>query len=323
MNRRKRLATAIVLATLAAIGVTTYLKFNRDLTHAREHALRDSRVIDTRCGPIEYQETGTGDPLLMIHGSGGGHDQGIAFARNLIPSNVRVIAPSRFGYLRTPRPNDASPEAQADAHACLLDALGVDRVAVFGGSAGSPSALQFAIRHRARTSALILIVPITYKPIDVAASAPEISDRYDRILSKFLASDFLYWLGLQVARDQIFRYVLATPPELIAAASSEERARVNSLAEEVLPVSLRAAGLLDDTKLGKSLKPYALETIAAPTLIISARDDGFGTFANAQYTAQRIAGAKLVGFETGGHLLVGREREARSAIADVLSSLAK
>ena len=34
-------------------------------------------------------------------------------------------APSRFGYLRTPLPSDASPAAQADAHSCLLDALGL------------------------------------------------------------------------------------------------------------------------------------------------------------------------------------------------------
>jgi 2-hydroxy-6-oxonona-2,4-dienedioate hydrolase len=61
----------------------------------------------------------------MIHGSGGGHDQGMAWARPLVQQGVRVIAMSRFGYLRTPRPADASPEAQADAHACLLDALGI------------------------------------------------------------------------------------------------------------------------------------------------------------------------------------------------------
>jgi len=46
------------------------------------------------------------------------------------------------GYLRTPMPADASAAAQADAHACLLDALGIRRAAVMGGSAGAPSALQ-------------------------------------------------------------------------------------------------------------------------------------------------------------------------------------
>jgi pimeloyl-ACP methyl ester carboxylesterase len=51
---------------------------------------------------------------------------------------------SRFGYLRTPLPADASAAAQADAHACLLDALGIRRAAIVGASAGAPSAMQFA-----------------------------------------------------------------------------------------------------------------------------------------------------------------------------------
>ena len=63
---------------------------------------------------------------------------------------------SRFGYLRTPMPVDASAAAQADAHVCLLDALGIRRAAVMGGSAGAPSALQMAIRHPDRVSALVL-----------------------------------------------------------------------------------------------------------------------------------------------------------------------
>ena len=54
-------------------------------------------------------------------GSGGGHDQGMAFAAKLANNGIRVIAMSRFGYLRTPMPADASATAQADAHVCLLD----------------------------------------------------------------------------------------------------------------------------------------------------------------------------------------------------------
>jgi len=122
--------------------------------------------------PIEYQEAGVGVPLLAVHGSGGGHDQGMAFAGALAQQGIRVIAMSRFGYLRTPMPDDASAPAQADAHVCLLDALGIRQTAIIGGSAGAPSALQMAIRHPDRTSALVLLVPLTYKPPTQADSAP-------------------------------------------------------------------------------------------------------------------------------------------------------
>jgi pimeloyl-ACP methyl ester carboxylesterase len=84
-------------------------------------------------------------------------------------------------------------------------------------------------------------------------------------------------------------------------------------------VGARAAGRRHDTRLGKRLGPYALETIRAPTLVVSARDDGFGTYAAAQYTASRIRGARFVGFDHGGHLLVGHDVAVRDDIVKLLA----
>jgi pimeloyl-ACP methyl ester carboxylesterase len=95
---------------------------------------------------------------------------------------------------------------------------------------------------------------------------------------------------------------------------------VNDLADRILPVSLRAAGLRDDTGLGKRIGRYALESIRVPTLVISARDDGFGTYVGAEYTARQIAGARFVGFEDGGHLLVGHDDAARAEILRLLAA---
>jgi pimeloyl-ACP methyl ester carboxylesterase len=310
-----------VVAALAAAALAVWLRFKGDLRLAAERAAQGSAVVSTRCGPIEAQQAGDGIPLLMIHGSGGGHDQGMAWARPLTQQGVRVIAMSRFGYLRTPQPADTSPEAQADAHVCLLDALAIGKAAVMGVSAGGPSAMQTAIRHPERVSALVLVVPIAYKPGTAADSAPPVSDDKDALLLRLLGSDFLFWTALHMARDPLIRHLLATPPEQVAAASEPERARVNDLAERILPVSGRAAGLRDDTRLGKRLGPYALEAIRAPTLVISARDDGFGTYAAAQYTASRIAGAKFVGFEHGGRLLVGHDAQVQVEVVKLLDRL--
>jgi 2-hydroxy-6-oxonona-2,4-dienedioate hydrolase len=315
----KRMWTFAIVGTLVLIvGFVIRSQFESDLAVAKQRAAQGSVVVNTRCGPIEIQQAGQGIPLMMIHGSGGGHDQGMAWARPLVAKGVRVIAMSRFGYLRTPRPIDASPEAQADAHACLLDTLEIAKAAVMGVSAGGPSALQMAIRHPERVSALILVVPIAYKPDTVANSAPPISDDEDSLLLRLLGSDFLFWTVLRMAPDSLVRHVLATPPEQVARASVSERDRVNDMAERILPVSVRASGLRDDTRLGKIIRPYALETIQAPTLVASARDDGFGTFAGAQYTASRIPRAKFIGFENGGHLLVGHDDEIQAEIVKLL-----
>jgi pimeloyl-ACP methyl ester carboxylesterase len=55
-----------------------------------------------------------------------------------------------------------------------------------------------------------------------------------------------------------------------------------------------------------------------PTLVVSARDDGFGTYAAAQYTASRIPGARFIGFDDGGHMLVGHDAEVQAEVLKLL-----
>ena len=312
--------SVLILAGLGLVGAVVLIecRFNRDMALATARAAQGGVPLPTRCGPIEYQEAGTGAPLLVVHGSGGGHDQGMAFAGTLARQGVRVIAMSRFGYLGTPMPADASSAAQADAHVCLLDALGIGRAAVMGGSAGAPSSLQMAIRHPDRVSALILLVPLAYKPPTQADSAPPMPAWVEATMMRLIGSDFLFWVALHVARDQVIKVVLATPPELLASASRMERARVNAMLDNILPVSTRAQGLRSDSSVGKRLAPSPLESVHVPTLVVSARDDGYGTYASAQYTASRIAGAKFVGFDHGGHVWVGHDEEVMAEILRLL-----
>ncbi len=301
-----------LLLLIIAAGAWIGWRFHGDVQAATARAMHGGTLIATRCGPIEYEEAGQGTPLLMIHGSGGGHDQGMLFAREFAAQGIRVIAPSRFGYLGTPLPADASPPAQADAHACLLDALGIERAAVLGASAGALSAMQLAIRHPQRVASLVLLVPLAYRPTTAAATPP--SPLAEKVLLSLIGSDFVYWSAMHLARGQVIARVLATPPVVVAAASPAEQARVQAMVNSILPVSLRAEGLRNETKIAMHLQPYALEAIRAPTLLISARDDGYGTYASAEYTASRIANAKFIGFEQGGHLWVGHDDEVRRAV---------
>ena len=314
--RRALFATLVLIMVSAALLVKW--RFDNDMQRARAHAAQGSVLLATRCGPIEYQEAGNGVPLLSVHGSGGGHDQGMAFAGAFASKGIRVIAMSRFGYLRTPMPADASAAAQADAHVCLLDALGITKAAVMGGSAGAPSALQMAVRHPDRVSALVLLVPLAYKPPTQADSAPPLPQWVEATMMRLIGSDFLFWAALHLARDQVIKVVLATPPELLRHASPQERARVGAMLDNILPVSLRAEGLRSDTAASKHLSTSPLESVRAPTLVISARDDRYGTYAGAHYTASQIASAKFIGFDEGGHTWVGHDDEVRAAIVELL-----
>jgi len=260
---------SIVLLLGVAAVVAVYLAYRRDMdaTYARISA--GSQMAQTPCGPIEYASVGEGEPVLIVHGASGGIDQGMDAAKGLTSAGFRVIAVSRFGYLRTPLPADASPAAQADAHACLLDALGIKRAAVVGASAGAPSSMQFALRHPDRCSALVLLVPAAYVPRAGGAPSLKTPPRTEFLFDTALRSDFLYWSWIRLAQTSLIAAILATPPEVLEKADPDERARAAQLLEHTLPVSARRLGLVNDARVVLSLTRYDLEHIRVPTLVIA------------------------------------------------------
>lgn len=86
------IAEALIVSTSLIVVLAVWWYFSQDMYLARASAARGSLITFTRCGPIEYQKSGAGVPLLMIHGSRGGHDQGMAFAGGLARQGIRVVA---------------------------------------------------------------------------------------------------------------------------------------------------------------------------------------------------------------------------------------
>lgn len=322
MARRRMRATALIAssAAIAALGATTYF-YRAEIQDAHNRVSLGSQMVQTSCGPIEYAIAGNGPPVLVVHGAGGGFDQGLEFSAPLAEQGFRIVALSRFGYLRTPLPQDASPSAQADAHACLLAALGIERVAVIGGSAGAPSSLQFALQHPEKITALVLLVPAVFVPRPDNAPAVHTPPGMQFIMETALRSDFVFWAMSKVARDTLIRILLATPPDLVRSASPDEQTRVHQVLDHVLPISQRHAGLLNEAKVIPSLPRYNLEQIRVPTLAISCEDDIFGTYDGARYTAHHIPGARFIGYPTGGHLWVGHQQEITREITRFLKEI--
>lgn len=297
------LAVAVVWVTVAYRNV---------IIAAQHRVATGSNMAQTRCGPIEYASRGEGPPVLVVHGAGGGFDQGLLIGEPL--RGFRTIAVSRFGYLRTPLPDDASPEAQADAHACLLDALRLERVAVLGVSAGAPSTVQFCLRHAERCAAMVLLVPMIWG--ERSTSVPP-SRVQQFVIDHTLGSDFGFWVATRLFRGTMVESILATPLADVKSAKAEDR--VYSMLDLIQPISEREKGLRNEGAVAQSLRRYPLEALSAPTLIASVEDDLFGTYPNARYTAEHIPHAKFIGFERGGHLWVGHEAELAASVTDFLS----
>jgi 2-hydroxy-6-oxonona-2,4-dienedioate hydrolase len=307
----------LIVASVAVVvaGALVSKSYRDEISRARAMASTGGQIADTTVGPVEYAEKGTGRPLLSIHGAGGGYDQGLAIVADLMGDGFRIIAPSRFGYLRTAIPADTSPAAQADAHAALLAALNIDKAVVVGVSAGARSAIELALRHPRSVTALVLIVPGTYAPTSPVMIEESRGSQFAFWLVN-AGADLAWWATEKIAPSVLIRF-LGVPPEVVAAAPKAEQDRVMQIVRSVQPLSRRFAGINIDSN--PDLHRLPLEEISVPTLVISARDDLFNTRPTAEFAARMIPNAKLVVYGTGGHLLVGHEQEIKEIVDDFLT----
>ena len=299
----------LLLAVGLVVASSTYARYRRDLDAAWERVAAGGAVVETACGPIQYAVFGKGPPVLMVHGAGGGYDQGLLFA-SLISDEFAWIVPSRFGYLGTPLPERPTVEAQADAHACLLDALGIGRVAVVGVSAGGPSSLQFALRHPERCAALVMMSA-------VSRADPPRAFFADLALRLVLTTDLPYWLMMTAARPTLVS-ALGVTREAQARLSPTDAQVVSEALATMLPVSLRRDGILFDMRLPDAVNRYPLDQISAPTLVVHAENDALVRFHHAEHTASAIPGARTIFVQDGGHFGYTFSSRARSGVASFL-----
>ncbi|HWA62041.1 MAG TPA: alpha/beta hydrolase [Caulobacteraceae bacterium] len=310
--RRKTLVISAAVAAFAAAGVAALYRF--DLARARARLAGKARSLETRWGRLEYAIEGQGTPLLVIHGASGGFDQALDMTGALAGKGFRLIAPSRFGYLGSERPAGLTVASQADAYDELLHALDVEQAIVVAVSAGAWSALEFAIRHPDRCKALVLLVP--------AARLPAGTEMHGGAFARAVfGSDFVAWAAIRLSGlfpGLMARQMLGVDPEVLADASPEERRRVRTLVNHLLPMRPRRKGTRFDVETAHKAGSFPLERIACPVLAISADDDLFHTAARARRIGTAAPDGQCVIYRSGGHVLVGRYAEALGEVSRFL-----
>jgi len=273
-----------------------------DMNRADERINGKSTVIASPYGDIELTEGGSGPDVMVIHGSGGGYDQGELLARAVLGDQFHCITPSRFGYLRSTFHEGATFDDQAHAYAYLLDQLGIKKVAVVALSHGGPSALLFAVLYPQRVSSLTLIsCGVAYSVAEDQVQANQKGD----MLTTIYKYDPLYWSITKLFKRQ-FMELMGANDAVIAGLNPGQRELVDQIIDYMNPVSLRSAGVAFDNK--ATMPNERIAAIRAPTLIFHATDDTLQLYHNAQFAASTIPGARLVSFQRGGHLLMSVEQ---------------
>ncbi|MGH8217892.1 MAG: alpha/beta fold hydrolase [Steroidobacteraceae bacterium] len=295
---------AIAIGILIIVGVVSLLiGFGFWRSGIERELLAKSSVVMTARGPVEYAQIGHGPAVLVIHGTPGGYDLWLNTfeAMHAAKDGFRYILPSRPGYLRTPLGDGATPAEQADVLVALLDALHIGRAAVIGVSGGGPAALQFAIRHPDRCTALVLEEAVVRRLSEQLPNLPR---------GAFAAGfrDFEIYLMYEAAG------LYGLNPQY-AQVMAVARAQLSASA----PYALRKAGVLNDLTQEGQIGNWPLSQIHCPTLILQGTADQNVPPADARYAHAQIAGSQLREFPGADHLMViFRSRQLRSIIVSFL-----
>jgi pimeloyl-ACP methyl ester carboxylesterase len=190
----------------------------------------------------------------------------------------RGLAPDLPGFgASAGLPGPYTMEAYADGLAALLDARGLERVALVGSSMGGVVAQHFALRHPHRLTRLLLVATgaamgdpaAGLARADAVAAAP-----WDEAAVRPVVAGF-------------FR----TPP---APGALEEYRRIALMAAHQAAVEAARSN-------ARSRTLERLDGIAVPTLIVQGRHDRARTPEHGAAMRDRIAGARLEVLEESGH----------------------
>lgn len=234
-----------------------------------------------------YHDVGSGEPVLLIHGSGPGVS---AFAnwRLTLPSlskRYRVLAPDMVGFGFTERPGDFHYTMDNwVAHIVgFMDAMGIARARVVGNSFGGALALALAIRHPQRVQRLVLMgsVGVRFQITPELDAVWGYTPSFENM--RRLVDIFAYDRALVSDELAMLRYKASIRPgfqESFSAMFPAPRQRwVNAMASP----------------------EEAIRALKTPTLIVHGRDDRVIPLSNAYKFLELLPRAQLHVYGQCGH----------------------
>jgi len=238
------------------------------------------RTIDANGTTIAFEQTGSGAPVILIHGAEADHSMFDAFGA-LLARHFTVIAYDQrdSGGTRNPAIQYGPGELAADA-AALIEALGFERAHVFGTSLGGVIAQVLAVRHPERLGRLVLSSTFRAGTPPLAIN-PEVFPKLAALRA-----------GLPDTAAEIAGYFF--PAEYIAA--HPEIARIFSGNSRDEGQRQRRGAIL--------ARPVDcdLAAIAAPTLVLAGAEDRLIPPAHTLALAREIANARTATMASVGHV---------------------
>ncbi len=262
---------------------------------------------------IWYEMNGSGETVVQIGGAVSGHE-GYALVTPEMAKHYKVLDYDHRGYGLSERPHQRyTMDTWADDLKGLLDALGLEKVHVHGGSMGGYIAVKFATKYPERVDRLV---------INGAAARADFTCRCQFEVWKAVASKY----GIdseELARElctKAFSREWLDGPE--GGAKSVQGMRDATAPNASLHVFLDACDAMIHTDVTGELG-----RIASPTLLMVGSEDVLTPLdqgpagAGMRYMHEHIQGSELWVADGAGHgLLVERAEESVAKVISFLSA---
>jgi 3-oxoadipate enol-lactonase len=239
-------------------------------------------IVPTGTGNVGLDDTGSGAPILLLHGFP--HDRSLWAAQlaAAIPG-ARMLAADLPGFGESDPVAVATLDAWADWTAALLDALGIDRVTLGGLSMGGYLCFAVWRRHPDRVRGLVLA--------DTKAGADSAEARAGRLAMQALVAEG----GADAVADRMIAGMVgkttrATDPAVVA--------MLQAMMRRASPRAIHDA--LDALRTRADSTP-TLATIDVPTLIICGEEDALTPPAESRTMHAAIPGSRLELLPGAGH----------------------
>lgn len=260
------------------------------------------RHVDVGQWSTRVLETGEGEPLIIMHGTGGHLE---AFTRNLraLGEKYRVILYDYPGHgWTTTSTHDLEIQEYMDHLLTLMEVLGISRAHLSGESLGGWVAIKFAAAHPERVDRLILNTP------GGTMARAEVMEKI-RSLSQAAADD----PSGERIRTRL-EWLMADPSsvtdELVAVRQGVySRSGFSESMSHILCLQdpeVRARNLVTDEELA---------AVEAPTLVVWTSDDPSGPAKAGLEMADKISGGEFRLIENAGHWPQWEQREVFDALA--------
>ncbi len=272
----------------------------------KQYTYEDSKMMNIVGMNVHYRVTGSGEPLVLLHGTGSSLHTWEEWT-NQLSNEYQVISLDLPGFGLTGKhfANDYSIKAYTDFLDIFLDKLGVTHINLAGNSLGGHIAWQYALDHSNRVKKLILLNSSGFQKEDSdvslafrLANLPLINKLMLRITPKSLVESSL---------EEVYHNDNKVTDKLVNRVHSLQLRRGNRQA------------FIDKSSYEYTDRSADLKNIQCPTLIQWGKHDAWFPARWAKDFETSIPNARLIIYDKAGH--VPMEELPTETAQDVLQFL--